>query len=128
MPVSVTGIEATLQAQKNMAKADAINIAVGLKKCADVLLRASQKLVPVAHPRVHVVNLKEHGKATVTGVGFGAKAAVTYDNYYAAYVHEDLEAYHKPPTQAKYLSAAVPKVRGTMTAILKRQLAAKVNR
>jgi len=27
--------------------------------------------------------------------------------YYAVFVHEDMEAYHKPPTQAKFLQQAV---------------------
>ena len=31
------------------------------------------------------------------------KVVVGYEAPYAIYVHENLEAYHKPPTQAKYL-------------------------
>lgn len=118
MGISVTGVQRTLQAQRGMVAKDAKNIAISLSTCAQVLLKASQKLVPV-----DTGALKASGKVDTTGNGFAAVATVSYDGPYAIFVHEKLEAYHEPPTQARYLADAVPKVRGTMTNILKRQLA-----
>ncbi len=117
MPVSVTGVERCLTAQKGMAKKDAKNIAAGLQKCAEVLLKKSQMFVPV-----DTGALKKSGRVVVTGSGFGAKAFVQYDGPYAIYVHENLTMYHTPPTRSRYLACAVPMVRGTMTSILKRQI------
>lgn len=121
MGISVTGVEAVLQANKKMAVSDAIKIATGLKLCAEVLYRASQKLVPV-----ETGLLKRSGRVEVTGRGFGTRANVIYDTAYAIWVHENLTKYHAPPTQARFLAAAVPKVKGTMTAILRRQLTATI--
>lgn len=117
MGISVTGVQRTIQAQRIMGKKDAMNIAAGLKKCGEVLLRKSQTLVPV-----DTGALKASGKVEVTGVGFSAKVFVSYDGPYAIYVHENLSAYHAPPTRARYLAAAYPMVVGTMTSILKRQI------
>ena len=41
-----------------------------------------------------------------------ATATVGYRAPYAIYVHENLEAYHKPPTQAKFLSQPFQQLRG----------------
>lgn len=117
MPVSVTGVEATLRAQRKITLKTAGNIALSLEQAAHVLLRASQKLVPV-DTRLLVGT----GKVVTTGKGFGARASVSYDTPYAIYVHEDLTKFHAPPTQAKFLSGAVPKVRGTITALVKRNV------
>lgn len=117
MGASITGVERVLSAQRGMAKKDAGNIAAGLVKCAWILLRVSQKYVPVATGA-----LKASGHVESSGSGFGAKASVVYDTLYAIYVHENLNAYHTPPTSARFLARAVPQVRGAMTAVLKRQI------
>lgn len=125
MPIVITGLEATLKAMKAKDKAVGTNIAAGLKKCAEILLAASQKLVPV-----DTEALKKSGRVVVKGVGLGATATVEYggpEAPYAYVVHERLDLKHAPPTQARYLADAVPKVRGTMTAALKRQLTVKVS-
>lgn len=45
---------------------------------------------------------------------------------YAAYVHENLEAYHEPPTQAKFLEEAVKQKAGEFIGILERSAKSSV--
>lgn len=117
--IKIEGVETTLKAMRGKAKADAENIAKALEACARILYRKSQTLVPV-----DTGDLKQSGRVEVSGRGFGATAKVVYANEYAVPVHEILEAYHEPPTQARYLADAVVKVRGAMVARLKRQMTA----
>lgn len=125
MPIRITGISAALKAMKAKEKIIGDGIAAGLKNCAAILLKASQKLVPV-----DTEALKKSGRVEVKGVGLNATATVEYggsDAPYAYIVHERLDIPHEPPTQARYLADAVPKVRGTMTAAIRRQLTVKVS-
>jgi hypothetical protein len=119
MPVEVRGVETVLKAFGKARRETSERIEDSLRKCAEILLRASQPLVPV-----ETGFLKESGHVEVRGKGLHCTASVVYEARYAIYVHENLQAYHEPPTQARYLADAVPKVRGTMTALLKRQLTA----
>jgi hypothetical protein len=114
-----------LKAMKNKAVQDVIAINEGLDKAAVVLYNKSQELVPVDTGR-----LKASGQIANNGKkGFGAETLVEYggpEAPYAFIVHERLDVHHEPPTQAKYLTAAVNRTRGTMTNILKRDIAAKL--
>lgn len=122
MPIEIVGVNAALKANSKARSKDAINIAEGLEKCANTLLKASQPLVPVDKGL-----LKASGHVEVTGKGMAAQALVVYDAPYAFVVHERLDVHHEPPTQARYLADAIPKVRGSMTALLKRQMLAGVH-
>lgn len=73
-------------------------VARGLQKAALYLLGESQKLVPV-----DTGALRASGQVAVEGKLLATTAYVFYGTSYATYVHEDLEAFHEPPTQAKYL-------------------------
>jgi hypothetical protein len=53
------------------------------------------------------------------------KLQVGYEAPYAVYVHENLEAYHKPPTRAKYLESPARRLRKKMTEIVLRSVKAK---
>lgn len=117
MPVKVDGLKATLQAMGKSRKKDGITIAAGLLGAAETLFRKSQELVPV-----DIGNLKESGRVWQYGVGMTAVAAVVYESPYAVPVHEVLDNYHAPPTQARYLADAIPRVRGSMVAKLQRQV------
>ena len=68
----------------------------------------SQRLVPV-----DTGALKSSGYLEARKTPSGVVAEVGYAKggkpYYAVFVHENLEAYHKPPTQAKFLQAALEK-------------------
>lgn len=117
------GAAACLTAIGKARRSDAIAISEGLFKCAHVLLRASQKLVPVKTGFLKSTgHVEGNNKA-----GFAAAFLVVYDAPYARPVHDNLDAYHASPTQARFLSAAIPKVRGTMTSILMRQLQISTN-
>lgn len=50
--------------------------------------------------------LKSTGRVEKEGKGFQRVCLVVYETPYAGYVHENLTAYHAPPTQAKYLETA----------------------
>lgn len=119
MPAQVLGVEAVLKAFGKARAATGVRIEDGLRKCAEMLLKASRPMVPVDTGR-----LKASGKVEVRGKGLGATALAVYEAPYAIFVHENVGVYHAPPTQARFLSAAIPKVRGAMTALLKRQLTA----
>lgn len=119
----VIGVQKTLRALGAARKQDAINIAIGLQKCGEILLRKSQELVPVLTGK-----LRASGKVTTTGSGFGAETVVSYggpDIPYTIFVHENLVAYHTPPTKARFLADAVNMVKGTMVSVLQRQIKVK---
>lgn len=70
----------------------------GIKKASAFLLREAKKIVPV-----DTGALKASGRIDLTGTGPETNAFITFSTDYAGYVHEDLNAYHRPPTSAKYL-------------------------
>lgn len=47
----------------------------------------------------------------VQEAGKDVDVVVGYDKDYAIYVHENLEAFHKPPTQAKFLEQPLREMR-----------------
>jgi hypothetical protein len=70
----------------------------------------SQVLVPVDEGDLKAsgyleVKDKAGGKLVEAEIGYGRGG----DPHYAVFVHEDLQAYHEPPTQAKFLEAAINK-------------------
>ncbi len=75
----------------------------GLKQAGIFVQARSQRIVPV-----DTANLKG-GAFTRNVGGTGAKADVVvgYVADYAVYVHENLDAHHKPGKQAKYLEFVV---------------------
>lgn len=72
---------------------------IGLEKGAKYLLRESKKIVPV-----DTGDLKRSGFVSITGRRFDSVATIGYTQYYAIWVHENLDAQHKPGKSAKYLS------------------------
>lgn len=121
MAIRIDNLQRVLSAMKGKALRDGVAIDEGLKKCAEILLKKSQELVPVDKGP-----LKASGKVISNGKkGMAANYTVFYGGPSAPYafiVHERLGVHHKPPTQAKYLSDAVNAVRGTMTWTLGRQI------
>ncbi len=116
MGAKVEDLTFAIQSMRKGLNQTGMLMADALEKAAHVLLNASQKLVPV-----DTGELKKSGKVVVKGRGFSAVAYVIYEARYAVWVHENLQSYHEPPTQARYLADAVPKVRGTIAAMLKKQ-------
>lgn len=121
MPIRITGIDRVIKANGKATKKIKRLVDDALVKCAEVLLAESQKLVPV-----DTEALKKSGKVVKNDKkGLAASATVEYggpEAPYAFIVHERLEIYHAPPTQARYLADAIHKVRGVMTNIIKRRL------
>jgi len=120
MPINIT-TQATLRAIGKVRKGIGTNIAKGLDGCAKIAAAESQILVP---KDTHA--LEQSMQIVSTGVGMGAKSQIIYTSPYAWVVHEDPTKKHDPPTQYKYLTTAVNRRRGTMTAKLKRQMGVKI--
>jgi hypothetical protein len=116
----VLGVQRVLRTI-DKAKADkAINIAIGIDQCLDIILKKADYFCPVDKG-----TMKASGRKTVTGRGFGVRGTVEYggtpETSYTIHVHENLDAKHAPPTRAKWLVAAVNATRGTCTSLLGRQ-------
>lgn len=78
----------------------------GMYEVANDMFRASQRVVPVDTGTLrasgHVIPPKSTRDGVEVGIGYGGAAGE-----YALIVHEQLDAYHSPPTQAKYLEEPV---------------------
>jgi len=72
-----------------------------LAQLTEDVFALSQQLVPVDTGR-----LKASGYRRALGFNF----VIGYNTEYAAYVHEIIDNYHAPPTQAKFLQDAFVKV------------------
>lgn len=116
----VTGVDATVQSLRvrfdsNVKRA----ITIAVKAHAQEVYELSQELVPVdkgplkASGRIELS--RDENGLMVAKVVYGGETAP-----YALWVHENLEAYHAPPTQAKYLERAVAAARPNRKEILKR--------
>ena len=124
-PEVVQGLDRVLKVSRKKKVEDAINIAKGLQKCGDIILRRARPLVPVEFG-----DLVTTGRVETTGVGFNSSTVISFGGVsptgrivdYAVIVHEDLTATHAEPTGAKYLSKAINLSRGTCTSLMKRQL------
>lgn len=87
------------------------------KEALKVIFDESQILVPI-----NTGVLKASGYIDVRRTRSGVIGEVGYaprnNPPYALFVHENLEMQHKPPTQAKYLQAAVEKNASKVTAMI----------
>lgn len=98
-------IKARLDAALRAAKAEAYQFG------EEVMADSKQNYVPVDTGLLRSsgnVQTEDHGNRFRVILGYGGAAAG-----YAIHVHENLNAYHRPPTQAKYLErpfrAAAPR-------------------
>ena len=89
-------------------------MARGITKATLFLLRKSQQVVPV-----DTGALRASGFAEIMGAGFRTQGRVGYTMSYAIFVHENLEARHRPGKQAKYLSGPAKKFRNKMVQIMR---------
>ena len=99
--VHITGMDNIF---RNLKKANikiGKGLSKGLKRGGLLIQRESMRIVPVdlnnLRPSASTDNIGGEGFATDIVVHYGAGAN------YAVYVHEDLEARHKPGKSAKYL-------------------------
>ena len=93
------------------------NLPRALLMGALLLQRLSQKIVPV-----DTGLLRNSAASRVEGSGMKVKAVVSYGTDYAVYVHEDLEARHKPGKTAKYLEKPMRENRDQITKVVKSHL------
>jgi len=73
-------------------------VEAALIEVGELILEESNKLCPIV-----TGDLRESGEVQQSGHGFATRIRVVYTASYAVYVHENLDAYHEPPTQAKFL-------------------------
>ncbi len=113
--IRVTGMPAVLSKMKAATKKYGRQFERGTKKAALFLERKATEVVPVDK------NILRPGVETrnVGGTGFRADLIVTYGpNEYAVYVHEDMNAKHKPGKQAKFLEGPARIFRSEMFKII----------
>lgn len=101
---AVTGVKQVIANMTAAQKLVSKRTERGLKRAGLFVLRESKILCPFRFG-----NLR--GSAAIETVGSGANMDVIVhygrDALYAVYVHENLDARHAPPTQAKYLEQPV---------------------
>lgn len=85
----------------------------GLFRAGLFLQRESQKIVPVEFGV-----LKASANTRLEGDGLSSEAIVSYGAEYAIYVHENLEARHKPGKQAKFLETPLREKQKELAAII----------
>ena len=103
--IQITGVKQAGYAGKKMAKADSIRLNNGLLDAGKIILTEALRLVPR-----ETGDLAASGQVHVTGRGMFASVEVFFGGPNAPYawiVHNDILAYHAPPTQAMFLSHAV---------------------
>ena len=100
--VEVTGLDTTIEKLQGVRDDWRTAVATALYLEANDILNASQRLVPV-----ELGTLKSSGAVTAPEIGLDSvEVTVGYGgaaSEYAIYVHEDMEARHDYPTQAKFL-------------------------
>jgi hypothetical protein len=98
----VGGIKACIQGLELARSKTIETMNKKVEKLMNQILKRAKELCPV-----DTGELKKSGEVVHRG-GRGLKRyEVRFTAPYAIYVHEILEYYHKPPTQAKFLEAAV---------------------
>ena len=101
--VKVIGVPRVLAKLKAASVVAGVSIGTRLKLAGLFVQRESQKIVPIL-----TANLKGSANTrNVGGEGFDTDIVVSYSTEYAVYVHEDLDARHKPGKQAKFLESVV---------------------
>ncbi len=102
MKIELEGKDQVALALRLLGPRAAKAAAAALFKEANAIMNKAKEITPVdtstlknsGHVRVPEIN----GSEVTVAMGFGGAASE-----YAVKVHEDLDAYHKPPTQAKFL-------------------------
>lgn len=109
----VSGAKELQRAFKSVGLRHAKGLEIGLKRAGLFLQRESQKIVPIEFGV-----LRNSAFTRSEGSGFGTVVRVGYDASYAIYVHENLDASHKPGKQAKFLERPLREKRKQMADII----------
>lgn len=116
MPVW-TNVETVIKAVGRTKANVKVKVADRLNKCGDIILTRARYLCPK-----ETRALERSGRKVTTGVGLGTRVKITFGDHvahYALWVHENLLAYHEPPTTAKFLTKAIFQTRGACAAVLR---------
>lgn len=111
------GLSTVLKNIRAVKKEHAAAVERGLVKAGLFLQRASQKIVPV-----DTGALKNSAFTRKEGEGLKTKVRVGYTKEYAIYVHENLEARHRPGKTAKYLERPARQLRKQMLEIVSKEI------
>lgn len=117
MRFKVTGKDRVKKALIKKGTRYAIGYQRGVFRAGLWLQRESQKIVPVDSGV-----LRDSARPIPSGTGFDTEVRVTYNTHYAVYVHEDLNARHKPGKTAKYLEIPARTGRKKMSQIFRESL------
>lgn len=111
--MSVQGVKAFKAKIQLHQAATAKKLRVALLKGGLFLQRESQKIVPI-----ETGTLRQSANTRLEGHGLDVAAIVSYGTDYAIYVHENLEARHKPGRQAKFLETPLREKRDRIRDII----------
>ena len=114
--VKITGVNRVLGRMRKATKGYASRAERGLKNAGLFVQSCSQRIVPV-----DLGNLKGTAATdNIGGKGFKTDIVVHYGAGadYAVYVHENLDARHKPGKQAKFLELVVRRERSEIFRII----------
>jgi len=116
--IHMTGMSKVLANLKRSNLTTAAGVERGLKDAGLFLQRESQKICPI-----DLDNLRPSARTDSKGKGFNTDVIVHYGvgANYAVYVHEDLQAKHKPGKQAKYLEQPAREKKSEMIEIIRQE-------
>lgn len=113
---SVSGVSQVQRLAEKVAKSMLAKAGDALDQAADMILDKADEWVPVKTGRLKASRGKRR-------LGWGNKLRVEAGYFgipYAVYVHENVDAKHAFPTQARFLSRAVFDTRGRRAALVRR--------
>lgn len=114
----LTGIKKIIRAMEKKARSSQKKLEIGLVRAGLFLQRESQKVVPV-----DTGALKNSAfTRKIKNIAGAVDVAVGYTQSYAIFVHENLNARHKPGKIAKYLETPARIHRKKLLAIVKKAM------
>lgn len=96
---TITGVKSVKEALRKHRQASARGMGKGLRRAGLFLQRESMKLAPI-----DTGVMRASASTIASGKGLATVVAVGYGTDYAIYVHENLEAQHKPGKTAQFLT------------------------
>ena len=118
--IKITGISKVLGNLKIASAVKMVDIGINMKQAGLFIQRESQKIVPI-----DTANLKGTADTrNVGGVGPKTDIVVHYGAGadYAVYVHEDMDARHKPGKRAKFLESVCREKKKEIFAIVANEI------
>lgn len=116
----LTGIQASIRALDRTRELHLMRMTMGLRALAEQIFFRSQVYVPVDtgalkasgtfEPERGMIPFTKHSSMGIWSKTEGVSYVVHYGTFYAVFVHENMTAYHAPPTGAKFLERAVTEV------------------